>query len=129
MEQDIKNINKFEDIKFVKRESSKTYHGQIYDGDRRILSIIYGEHALYGANHGDRKYGNDVPFEEDQGYEIMDSIGDFFQEYADPYVVSKKELMERIELAKKYKFIHEECCECEGQGYVIKRINKKNTIF
>ena len=104
----ISEINSFDDIKFTKRGSRDMYHANIYNsnGDR-LLSIIYGEDAMRGANHGKNSFYNRcdfLPIEQDMGYEIMDNIGDIVWEcdgVHNVYVVSKKELLERIYIAKK----------------------------
>ena len=112
-------VKKFEDIIFNKREGSETYHAELYDDNRRLLSIIYGEHALYGANHGLRRIGASMSpeIEEDKGYEIMDNIGDNIDlEYDggdNVYVVSKEELMEKVLDAAKYEYRWEDYQEDE----------------
>ena len=126
--QDIKDINKFEDIVFTKRDSVDTWHASIYDKeqDRRILSIIYGHCALTGAGHRKSKYYGDKP-KDDYGYEIMDMVGDNYQNYEygpDCYVVSKRDLMRKITIARKYIFKHTTCCKCDGAGYEIERVKR-----
>ena len=78
-----------------------------------MLSIIYGSHALGGANHGLRDgYQLDLPIEEDMGYEIMDLTNDDpslqYDGCDNVYVVSKDELMKKIKLNAEYKFIDED---------------------
>lgn len=110
-------IKKFEDIIFDKREGSETYHAELYDEGGRLLSIIYGEHALFGANHGMRNGGSSRPIEEDNGYEIMDNIGDDIDlEYDggdNVYVVSKEVLMDKIMDAAKFEYRWEDYQEDE----------------
>ena len=125
--QDIKDINKFEDIVFTKRDDVNTWHAIIYDKEqnRRVLSIIYGEHALTGAEHG---YGIDLNKNGGgHGYEIMDMVGDeYIPDSFGPecYVVSKRDLMRKITIARKYIFKHTTCCKCDGAGYEIERVKR-----
>jgi len=128
--QSIDDIKEFKDIKFNKREDQDMWYANIMDGDKRLLSIIYGKHALTGARHGKSNYSFKGDVKDDYGYEIMDSIGDDINPYQDfmgddCYVVSKEELMYKLNLAKKYVFNKVSCCECGGAGYKIEKVKRK----
>ena len=123
-------VKKFEDIIFNKREGSETYHAELFDDGGRLLSIIYGEYALFGANHGMRYGGSNRPIEEDNGYEIMDNIGDDIDcEYDggdNVYVVSKEVLMEKIMDAAKYEYRWEDYQEDEfHKGIKIYKVERE----
>ncbi len=123
--QSLKDIKRFEDIKFTKGVTVENmYYASIVDDRREIFSIIFGESALYGANHGMRK-GSRVPKEKDNGYELLDKLGDNMADYSFPYVVSKKQLMKRIKTAQKYTFDWKDCEECNAMGYILHKKERK----
>ncbi len=123
--QSLKNIKKFEDIKFTQGVSNKKmYYASIIDNRKEIFSIIFGESALYGANHGMRE-GSNTPKEKDNGYELLDKLNDSMSDYSFPYVVSRKQLMRRIKTAQKYIFDWEACEECNTMGYILHKKERK----
>ena len=105
MAQKIYEIKKFEDIIFKKREHNNTYHACLDDenGDM-LLSIVYGENALSGAQHN-LGYSNE---EDNFNYEIYDMIADNFDMVYDGcdncYVISKEDLMKKILDSAKYTY-------------------------
>ena len=117
------DIKEFDDIIFNEKEDGEVWWAELYDNDRRLLSIIYGSYALSGANHGFRdKYRLDLPIEEDMGYEIMDNTGDDpclqYDGCDNVYVVSKDELMDKIKLNAEYKFVYEDFEEINDDEYI-----------
>ena len=119
------DIKKFEDIIFTKSEYNDTYQASLFDNNGRLLSIMYGEAALIGAQHGKGKYPNDAEGN-DMGYEIMDSTGDNFDMVNECYVISKEELMDKIKHSAKYEYRWEEFESVEDNGCQIrgKKIHK-----
>ena len=123
--QSLKDIKRFEDIKFTKGVTVKNmYYASIVDDRKEIFSIIFGESALYGANHGMREDSR-VPREKDNGYELLDKLNDNMSDYSFPYVVSKKQLMKRIKTAQKYTFDWKDCEECNTMGYILHKKERK----
>ena len=105
MSQKIYEIKKFEDIIFKKRNHSNTYHACLDDeNDKTLLSIVYGENALSGAQHN-LGYSNE---ENNFNYEIYDMIVDNFDTEYDGcdncYVISKDDLMKKILDSAKYTY-------------------------
>ncbi len=114
------DIKKFEDIIFTKNEHWDGYQATLYDNNKCLLSIIYGEVALIGAQHGKGKYPEDAEGN-DMGYEIMDSIGDSYERgFNECYVVSKEELMDKIKHSAKYEYRWEEFEDIDDNGCQIK---------
>ena len=112
MAQKIYEIKKFEDIIFKKREHSNTYHACLDDeNDKTLLSIIYGENAWSGAQHGLSRIAckmSDYELKDDMNYEIMDYIVNNFEMDYDGgdncYVISKEDLMKKILDSAKYRY-------------------------
>ena len=105
MSQKIYEIKKFEDIIFKKREHSNRYHACLDDENGDVLlSIVYGENALSGAQHG-LGFDNE---KDDFNFEIYDMIVDNFDmEYNggdNCYVISKEDLMKKILDSAKYTY-------------------------
>ena len=130
------DIKKFEDIIFTKSDNSDSYQASLFDNNCRLLSIIYGEIALTGAQHGKGKYPDDAEGN-DMGYEIMDSIGDNYEMgFYECYVVSKEELMDRIKHSAKYEYrwkdfedIDDNGCQIKGTKiHKIKRVPNERAI-
>ena len=91
MSQKIYEIKKFEDIIFKKRELSNTYYACLEDENGDVLvSIVYGENALSGAQHG-LGFGNE---KNDCGCDNC-------------YVISKEDLMKKILDSAKYIYEHD----------------------
>lgn len=130
MSQCIDEINKFEDIKFYKRSGSKTWHCVLADkDDRNLLSIIYGQRALCGANHGldeDNYKFDDYDPKDDMGYEVLDYTGRDDMDYPDPKILSKKELMDDIKESKEYYFRYEKCSKCNSYGYIQHKVKRSD---
>ena len=132
------DIKKFEDIIFTikkrwKRTENNSYQATLWDDKGYcLLSIIYGEIALYGAQHGLGKYDDDDKPEDDMGYEIEDNIGDDInmKQNDNYYVISKKDLMAKIKDSAKYEYRWEEFEDiddnsCQIKGIKIHKIKRK----
>ena len=133
MAQKIYDIKKFEDIIFKKREHNNTWHACLDDenGDM-LLSIIYGENALSGAQHGLSRIAckmSDYELKDDMNYEIMDYIvnnSDTEYDGGDNcYVVTKKELMEKILDSAKYVYEYNESVENYHNEFVQTKVITK----
>lgn len=133
MSQKIYEIKKFEDIIFKKREHGNTYRACLVDeNDNTLLSIIYGENAMFGAQHGLSRITceeSDYELKNDMNYEIMDFIvNNFDMEYDggdNCYVITKKELMEKILDSAKYIYEYNENVETYHKEFVQTKVITK----